>query len=195
MTASVSERLCICTNILASAVSEKITALAPCHTWLTPVPFPPQNIPFRHHRNLRIQDVFHAYSTVFGLHHSVFSFLGTARTVCFPHFRFSNIPTKCPFYNIKKELAGLKIVFRPCLQGCPGASSRILPPRFFLEFYQRASSVVLPPASSTIAARMLFQDLAKPIVSLPLGPVWVLASPTLMQNGPPKEFSYQCADD
>ncbi len=40
----------------------------------------------RHHRNLRIQDVFHTYSTVFGLHHSVFSFLGSARTVCFPHF-------------------------------------------------------------------------------------------------------------
>ncbi len=35
---------------------------------------PAQNIPFRHHRNLRIQDVFHSYSTVFGLHHSVFSF-------------------------------------------------------------------------------------------------------------------------
>ena len=79
----------------------KITALAPCHTWLTTMPCPTQNIPFRHHRNLRIQDVFHTYSTVFGLHHSVFSFLGSAITVCFPHFASLISRPSAPFIILK----------------------------------------------------------------------------------------------
>ena len=96
---------------------------------------------------LRIQASFVMNSDEFGYVFDEFGFWGMAKTMCLPHLGVTGIPTKYPYYNIRRGNGAGKGWTSAAWEmgGFPHAGtltrtfpSRILPRSFLLEFHQES---------------------------------------------------------